>query len=899
MVGVVTRAADGAPISGAAVQLNGRATTSDQQGQFRFGNVAAGEATIVVAREGYASRTLSLPVPAQDTVRVFIRLAPYAVQLDRVVVTAQQSRASREGGSVSRISRDAIDHVQASSLADLLQLVPGQAAQNPSLSGPRQSLLRQAPTASAGDAGPGTEAERANALGTSVVVDGVPISNNANLQTTLTILNSSPNTLPQFASTAGRGLDLRQLSADNIERIEVIRGVPSARHGDLTAGAILITSRAGAQRPELRVRGNPLALELSTVAGWGGGAVRGLAVDANLVQSQDDARSPLDRFTRGTMQLAWSARPSPRLTSTVRVRLYSVLDEAKRDPDDARLQRATQARDRGGRADVRLQFGTPGARGWATEVLASASVAEQVSRFQELITRDIFPLTSVRRDTVAAGVYGRSEYLTRLRVDGRPLNGYARLESRGDWSRAGWRHQPILGVELRHDANAGAGRQFNAIEPPRQNYSVGDRPDDFGSVQAMTQLSPYAEYQGRTRLLGRPVDLRTGARLDVLDPSLRGARHGMTLAPRMNADWRLTSSVGAHIGYGVTAKAPTLSQRYPLPRYFDLISYNYYTRDPAERLVMFTTRVIDPQNADLRAVTASKREVGLDFAAGESRATITLFQEHTRDAFGTSRVPLGVTAPQFRALTFPVGRPPILDPVPVRIDSLVVLYDAPRNTRRIATDGVELTFETPEWQRLRTQLSFGGGWFRTVATGTDVDIPVEQFISGTSQPVRVGVYDGGRGSEAVRFISSLRAVHRAPQAGLVASVLWQTTWAEDDRPVGRTNGVPVGFIDKSGRITSLSAAETAVPPFAALTRAVSPIAARWERRPPLHLITLRLTKTLPARTQLSVFANNAFADRPLYQRVRSLGFERRNPPLFFGVELLSTLASLPFASPSP
>jgi outer membrane receptor protein involved in Fe transport len=140
-------------------------------------------------------------------------------------------------------------------------------------------LLRQAPTASSRDPGPGTDAERANALGTSLVLDGVPLSNNANLQTTLTILNSGPAALPQFASSAGRGLDLRQFAADNVESVEVIRGIPSARHGDLTAGAILVTSRAGAQRPELRVRANPLTFEASTVAGWGSGA-RGLSLGA-------------------------------------------------------------------------------------------------------------------------------------------------------------------------------------------------------------------------------------------------------------------------------------------------------------------------------------------------------------------------------------------------------------------------------------------------------------------------------------------------------------------------------------------------------------------------------------------------------------------------------------------
>ncbi|MCA2984575.1 hypothetical protein, partial [Gemmatimonas sp.] len=116
------------------------------------------------------------------------------------------------------------------------------------------------------------------------------------------------------------------------------------------------------------------------------------------------------------------------------------------------------------------------------------------------------------------------------------------------------------------------------------------------------------------------------------------------------------------------------------------------------------------------------------------------------------------------------------------------------------------------------------------------------------------------------------------------------------RPLGRTDGVPVGFVDRTARITTLSRAEATSPAYAGLVRQVTPLEGRWERRPPLHLLTLRLTKSLPGHTQLALFLNNALADRPLYRRQRQLGFERRNEPAFFGVELLATLPSLPTRS---
>jgi hypothetical protein len=877
------------------ITVGGRVTVSDSVGRFRLTNVPVGPAELLAVREGFARRALPIDVVEGESLPLFVRLAPRAVQLDRVMVTAQETSRSTEGGSVTRIGRDAIEHVQASSLADVLQLLPGQAALNPTLSGVRQSLLRQAPTATSRDPGPGTDAERANALGTSVVIDGVPVSNNANLQTTLTILNSGPNALPQFSSTAGRGTDLRQFAADNIESVEVIRGVPSARHGDLTAGAILVTSRAGAQRPELRIRANPLTLETSTVAGWARGPEGGFSIDANLVRSQDDPRSTLDQFTRATTQLAGTARLTPSLQATVRLRGYAVVDEAKRDLDDLRYQRTTTARDRGGRADVRLVMGDPAARGWLTELTASLSYAEQIGRYEELITRDIFPLTAARRDTIAPGVYGRSEYLTSLAVDGRPVNGYARLESRADWSRGAWRHAPLAGLELRYDDNRGSGRQFDPLSPPRQNYGVGDRPNDYSTIPALTQLAPYAEHRLRTLLFGRPADVRVGARLDLVDPRLRGATHGTQVAPRANAQWQLHRTLAIRSGWGITSKAPTLSQLYPLPRYFDLISYNYYAPVPSERLVIFTTRAVDPRSSGLTSATARKFEGALDWSLAGANASITWFSERTTGAFGTTRVPTGILVPQYRAAAFRQGAPPLLDPTPFRVDSFVALYDTPRNTRQIATRGVEWTADTPEWRALHTQLSVSGAWFNTRATDTDVEIPVEQFISGVTQPARVGVYESGRGSESSRLLSAIRLVHRAPTLGLVASLLWQTTWQDNDRTLGRLDGFPVGYVDRSGTLTALTPAQAARPEVAALRRTVLPLESRWERRPPLHLVNLRLTKTLPGRTQMALFANNALADRPLYQRQRQAGFERRNQPLFFGVEFLSTLAFSPSA----
>src|SRR5690606_12318654 len=107
----------------------------------------------------------------------------------------------------------------------------GVVLQPPGLDGIQQLSLRASPISGGSTSLTDSDAGNLSAFGTLLVVDGVPLSNNANLQS----LGSRSEV--SFAGTAGVGIDLRRIPATTIERVEVLRGVPSARWGDLTHGA--------------------------------------------------------------------------------------------------------------------------------------------------------------------------------------------------------------------------------------------------------------------------------------------------------------------------------------------------------------------------------------------------------------------------------------------------------------------------------------------------------------------------------------------------------------------------------------------------------------------------------------------------------------------------------------
>ena len=95
-----------------------------------------------------------------------------------------------------------------------------------------------------------------SAFGSSIVVDGVPISNNGLL------------TQGQFSSTAFTGTDLRQIAADNIDNVEVIRGIPSAEYGDLTSGLVVVHSKVGVTPWQIKAKVNPAMTNASLTKGF-------------------------------------------------------------------------------------------------------------------------------------------------------------------------------------------------------------------------------------------------------------------------------------------------------------------------------------------------------------------------------------------------------------------------------------------------------------------------------------------------------------------------------------------------------------------------------------------------------------------------------------------------------
>ena len=279
------------PVPGAIVAIEGLElmTVTDSVGRYRVVEVPPGPQVLVVARIGYATTRIPLTVPSGGVLSLDIELATSALRMEGITVTADAvSRARGELGTATVIEQDAIDLQTASSLSGLLELIPGVELRPPGLDDVEQISLRAAPTSSIVTLVEGEpSAAQLASFGTLIVLDGVPVSNNANLQST------DLRGRMRIPSSAGGGIDLRRIPASTLERVEVIRGIPSVRFGDLTQGVIVVDTRAGAFEPRLDAIFDPHTGGASFVGGWSLGPGRCAIGDP-----RPDGNAPQSRFRR-------------------------------------------------------------------------------------------------------------------------------------------------------------------------------------------------------------------------------------------------------------------------------------------------------------------------------------------------------------------------------------------------------------------------------------------------------------------------------------------------------------------------------------------------------------------------------------------------------------------------
>jgi hypothetical protein len=848
----------GEPLAGALVRLEGatQQVLSDSAGRYVLVRVPAGSHMLRAELLGYADTRSPVLVTAGRRITHDIRMAESALQLPGLVVTADPvSRGRGELATASVIEREAIRHQAAVSLAGLLELVPGVPLAPPGLESIQQISLRTVPVSGLGGDALGASTQSLGSAGTLIILDGVPLSNNANLQS----LGARGEI--SLATSAGGGIDLRRIPASLLERVEVIRGVPSARHGDLTQGAIVVETRAGIVEPSISARADVQTSSAALVAGQqvGGPHIGTLQFDATRTQLSPGIND--DDMYRLAGQLA-HRYAAGRLTLDTRVDYFQVFQNS---PEDTALApgRASRSRDRGIRIAerARLRFNEE----QFLELTASVEQQRQDNYTQQLRVRGAQPFTDRLDAGRSVGWFVGGPYVARVNLDGAPWLAFARLEGGRELDWLGGQHELRAGLILRREWNTGPGYRFDVQFPPQVAFNGVegyDRPRRFDDVPALATSALYLDDRASWMFGRMHFMVQGGLRMDVLHEGttwFSGSRDA-ALQPRLSVQLAPRSWFRLRGSAGTTTKHPTLAELNPASQYHDVVNVNWFANDPAERLAVLTTFVLDPTNEELRQARTRMAEVGFEVEGFGSVLSVVAFEDRTNSGIGLRRTPGFILRDHYQLSdsSSGTGRPPeIIEPA-FRSDTVPVLLLQPDNTIQGRNHGYELTLTLPEVPRLGTRFDIQGAWVRSELTssGLEVGSGFSEFQLGTR--TRTPYWEGTRRT-GERFLMNYRLVHQQPAAGLVATITVQHVVRDGRRNVAGTDSLAhAGYITRAGQVVPVPPADRALPEYADIRRTRTGLSTDLQDAPADWLLSLQVSKTLPLDGRLAFYAFNAF-----------------------------------------
>ncbi|MCH5715183.1 TonB-dependent receptor [Niabella hibiscisoli] len=258
--------------------------TTNANGIFEFSSDFLGldSITLEISHVNKATQTIVLKKAEYASV-VKVVLANLSLTLNDVVVTGTIKNQNSASSIV--FDEEAIRQLQAFSLMDVLNTLPGRKTVAPDLQSPQTITLR---TSSGG-----ADAMN-NSFGVAIFIDGIRISNETDMQSrglsSRGLSGSYVFGLHQSVlDVTYNGFDLRDIPMSNIASIEVIQGVGTARYGDFTNGAILITTKAGRTPYNANINFNGGSSSFSLTKGVElGGKFGALNISGGYTNSNDD-----------------------------------------------------------------------------------------------------------------------------------------------------------------------------------------------------------------------------------------------------------------------------------------------------------------------------------------------------------------------------------------------------------------------------------------------------------------------------------------------------------------------------------------------------------------------------------------------------------------------------------
>ncbi|MCM1355095.1 MAG: TonB-dependent receptor plug domain-containing protein [Staphylococcus sp.] len=885
----VIDSSDSSPIEFAAVTLS-----ADSEGTLKGGHtdtdgkismiMASGQWKLEVSMVGYKSIRRNLDIAASS--ELTISLEP-TESLGEVVVTA---RESHNASSASLIDTTAMRHLQPSSFSDLVALLPGGVTKDPEMGSVNSIALRQA-----SDITPADD-YATSALGTAFVVDGVRINTDADLQ-------STPDADRANRISTGKGVDMRSISTDDIESVEIVRGIPSVEYGELTSGLVNIKRKSGASRFEARFKADTQSQLLYVGKGFD---VRGdnmwiINTGADYLDSKIDPRNNRENFKRitGSVRslMRWNS-PHARIDWNSNVSYSGTFEKDDNDPDLAVNNTIDYYKNEKHtiRWDNRLSY-SPSTPSPLQELSLTSGLSysnERLIQQKHVSPPRIMPLPV---STVAGSNnigYLPMLYLADYRVEGDPftasLKGAGRLRFDGSHLSSTIKG----GVEWNMSKNYGRGAVYDLERPLTAGNNT--RPRAFSDIPAIHLLSAYLETETKLYAGHNTLTLQAGLReTQMLHLDRRYALSGRPyLDPRFNGVWNLPSAyiknyplaIELASGAGWHTKMPVAAYLYPDKLYSDFEQLNYFHNEEAYRVMNVMTYIEDMTNYSLRAARNFKWEVRADVTYRGNRFSVTYFRENMKDGFRNSGFVHTYNYNRYDASgynPYETGHAPSIEELPFTSETYLAVRSKTTNGSRTYKEGIEYTIQSRRFPRLNTRVTVSGAYFKTINSNSQALWYKPNVVVNNKELQYVGLYDDVDGSDYRSFNTNVLFDTDLPRLGLNFSIGVQNVWFTSRRTLFR-DGVPVEYMDINGEIHPFTVESMSDPYLKQLLRQFSESSFTRQTVPTSTTVNLKATKTFwQKRIGLALYVNRLIAIEPSYERY-GVTIRRFSTP-YFGMEL--------------
>lgn len=862
----VVRDSDGKPLSFATMFIAelGTGVSTDLEGKFRFTGTKGTEYTLNVSYLNHVDKEVKVKAGSPEPLVIVLEEQSY--ELAEVVVMADYKKNQ---GSTAVINQQALEHIQPTSVADVLSLIPGGLFRESSATGFNRISLRQ------------SGSDDNTSLGMAVVMDGIPQDNDG-FRASIPGLSTD-----EYSDRLGmnRGIDLKTLSTDHIRKIEIVKGISSAKLGNLSSGVIQTTSKIGITPAQLRMKVDPLTKLIYLGKGFRISPKMGyLHTGIDYTSVYDDRRDPMSKYSRLTGQVTYNNSVDvgdKTLFLFFKLSEVYTLNQAKEDELTQDYNESFRNKYSRTGASFKAQMYDLGKIVDNVEFIASADYTyDLIDRNRLVQTGTPLPSPLATEEGESEGIYLPSTYYSPFQIENKPLSLLTQLNAESLFETRSFRHKVIYGLSWKRTKNYGEGVMVDMTRPPYPGNNEYVRPVPNRSIPALSVGAAYAEEQLKHSNRWFDFELNAGVRFTQmfnLDTKYTELRK-LQVEPRINAALSFNIDLAGgkslrnmfRFGFGQENKLPTLDYIYPDRVYKDMIVLNAYTKqdDPFNHLITYT-KIYDVTNNSLRPNRNTKYEAGWDVEYEGYSLSLTFFKEHSDRGFESVAEYSPV---RYTRYVDPIDGQPIVGRRPEKEDYVADPYatfvdmDIVRNSMKVEKKGLEYLLRFPKIIPLSTTVEINGAYYDTrYSSGAPLQYHPAFRDDDRPQPY-VGIYRRQDITRQRIFNTNLWFNTNIPRYKMIFTTFFQFIWLNEEM---RINGdeYPSAYFDTDGRMHTVDdRISQSIKDGHTVWRHYHIYKEDFSETLPVSLtVNFKVTKEFSRMIRASFFVNNILDINPLYK----------------------------------